>query len=247
MKYRGYAYEVFSEEHLELFHKADELVKKAFWKDSQNRLVRCHELARAVGRVLRLKWVDGKYATCEHSWLKLNERTIIDVYTPARLPVVQLIDLHGLFPEKDSYKEADELRKDIRWGVVEKLEDIFTDQEPWKSRKNSIAIDFDGVMHGGHWAGMAEVTAGPQPGVLKTVLDYIDNELDVVVLTCRALSLEGKKTVQEWLKKHGFPELEVTATKPHSLLYIDDRSFVYDGKKLPTAREARNFRPWNKR
>jgi hypothetical protein len=119
--------------------------------------------------------------------------------------------------------------------------------EPWLLRKSSIAIDFDGVMHAGPWTTKGHVSGTPRPGLLEAVKGWLAAELDVVIFTCRALSAEGRQAVEKWLEEHGFPALEVTATKPHSLLYIDDRSFVYRGHRFPTAQEARNFRPWNKK
>ena len=64
--------------------------------------VRCHEVARAVGRILGLPVVDGVCGAVQHSWLTIqahrdpDERTfILDVYAVGRLPPVQLVDTFG--------------------------------------------------------------------------------------------------------------------------------------------------------
>lgn len=64
--------------------------------------IRCHEMARAAGRVLGLEVVDGVCGAVQHSWLTLKahqdetEREfILDVYAVGRLPPVQLVDTFG--------------------------------------------------------------------------------------------------------------------------------------------------------
>lgn len=100
-------------------------VTKAF---PQFRHVRCHELARAVGSLLKLPVVDG-IALCsnglvEHSWL-LTRRgprsNILDVYCVDRLPMVQLVDT-PTFPLMSLYQAATlQLRVPVNKGVVKML------------------------------------------------------------------------------------------------------------------------------
>lgn len=56
--------------------------------------VRCHELARAVGTLLKLPVQDGLYRAVSHSWLLTSGGHILDVYCIGRLPQVQLVDPH---------------------------------------------------------------------------------------------------------------------------------------------------------
>lgn len=67
--------------------------------------LRCHEITRAVHRVLlapesRVVVIDGSLWAQNHSWLQLTElkephrRAYLDVYTPGRVPQVQLLDVH---------------------------------------------------------------------------------------------------------------------------------------------------------
>lgn len=97
---------------VELFERAVKLVE-ALPEPADVDSIRCHELARAVQIEL---WphgtttvVDGKFGSVEHSWLELGTgagaqatysrgepyqraRIILDVYSVARTPMVQLVD-----------------------------------------------------------------------------------------------------------------------------------------------------------
>lgn len=86
--------------------------------------LRCHELARAIGRVLKLKHVDGKYGNVEHTWLELREWGILDVYCPGRVPQVQLVDAPWMLPESKVYIPGP-VRDDIREALVDVLAERF--------------------------------------------------------------------------------------------------------------------------
>jgi hypothetical protein len=135
---KGYAAtDVFTARELQLLEKATKLVA-AVSDDTAyvaaGELIRCHELARAVGDVLHLPVVDGKFGSVEHSWLLTTlpnsaKRTagfvprpsILDVYSVGRLPMVQLVDnVHWGLTAHKAYVEG-EFRKDINTGVVERL------------------------------------------------------------------------------------------------------------------------------
>jgi hypothetical protein len=98
--------------------------------------LRCHELARAVGKILDLPTQDGKYGTVEHSWLwtgpvpqdfaariaKHGHRNIapniLDVYAVGQLPQVQLIDVqHVGLTHRTTYVSGLE-REDVDEHVV---------------------------------------------------------------------------------------------------------------------------------
>lgn len=100
---RGYsAAEIFSEEERDLLRRATEMV----YSLEESPSLRCHELARAVGRVLKLQHQDGYYGFVDHTWLwttrfvpnALNAHTrldfpnILDVYSVGSLPMVRLVD-----------------------------------------------------------------------------------------------------------------------------------------------------------
>lgn len=129
----------------QIFH----VVAQAIWCDAVDIVarvsdrwgneVRCHELARAAMTALQalnqsklneanatLGIVDGKLGAIEHTWITYTcndatapRRFILDVYTPGRLPQVQLIDGEH-FVISRGY-EPGEARKDIDVELFAKL------------------------------------------------------------------------------------------------------------------------------
>lgn len=94
--------EVFEPHELTVLKRATELVANV---DDEHFtfVIRCHELARAVGRILLLPHEDGKYTVLperrggvDHSWLLVARESrreapsILDVYAVGQLPMVQL-------------------------------------------------------------------------------------------------------------------------------------------------------------
>lgn len=136
---RNYSREViFSKDELRLLESAIDLLERVpngVFKNHGDTgdLLRCHELARAFGRVLGLKVQDGKVGPIEHSWLwtkdpayallvPIKEPTlgshnfalranILDVYAPGKLPQVQLI--HSAPEVAPDYIPSPEPRDDI--------------------------------------------------------------------------------------------------------------------------------------
>jgi ribonucleotide monophosphatase NagD (HAD superfamily) len=96
--------------------------------------------------------------------------------------------------------------------------------------KKPIAFDLDGVLHS-YTSGYTET--GPEdppvPGALEMVRGVLARGYKVVVMTSRADNPEAKARVEAWLAKWGFPELEVTNTKIHADLYVDDNGFRFEG------------------
>jgi len=123
---KGYSEtEVFSPEEKRYFAEAKKLVRHLPARDSQDRWVRCHEVARVVGAVLGLEVCDGHYGMCEHSWLWLSPLTplssppnILDPYVVGRLPSVQIVRSSTSCPYE--YRRGDK-RRDIRPSVLEEL------------------------------------------------------------------------------------------------------------------------------
>lgn len=98
--------------------RAQELVARV--SDAWGNELRCHELARALRRVLgdtMLTVVDGHCGLVEHSWLLFSDGSILDAYVPGRLPSVQIIDsIVGT-----TYRPGLP-RRDVRQSIVDKLE-----------------------------------------------------------------------------------------------------------------------------
>jgi len=100
---RGYSEtSVFSAQDLRLLQRTEEIVAR-FPESGPEGPLRCHEVARAVGRILGLEVQDGQYGFADHSWLwtspmstaRIIGRTgfpnILDPYCVGSLPVVRLV------------------------------------------------------------------------------------------------------------------------------------------------------------
>jgi hypothetical protein len=99
-------------------------------------LLRCHELARAVGRVLGLPFQDGQYGFVDHTWLwtaplqkerseskfRIGFPNILDVYSVGQVPMVRLVDcsVTALPHVGWAYRPTDE-RDDVDLEMVEIL------------------------------------------------------------------------------------------------------------------------------
>lgn len=98
--------------------------------------LRCHELARAVGRMLELQHQDGYYGFVDHTWLwttrfgpnALNNYTrlgfpnILDVYCVGSLPMVRLVDgKHTALPHVGWAYRPGKPRDDITHDRVDDL------------------------------------------------------------------------------------------------------------------------------
>lgn len=127
----GYAAtEVFKDQEVILWRKATALIERSP-DPFLGAQVRCHELARAVGRVLGLEHQDGRFGFVEHTWLwtrPLNDDAhappwvlprILDVYVPGAMPQVQLIDTASGLPPR--YYLSNVFDVQIREDVVEAL------------------------------------------------------------------------------------------------------------------------------
>jgi hypothetical protein len=98
---------------------------------AEGSLIRCHELARAVGDWLELDVIDGKFCHVDHSWLLVEDRSpreshlILDVYAVAQLPQVQLVNLSWHVHEFQQCYIKGAPRKDIDRKLVQKMVDFF--------------------------------------------------------------------------------------------------------------------------
>jgi hypothetical protein len=116
---------VFTRAELIDFEAATRLVARLPERDSKDRLIRCHEVVRALKGILPSPlgtWFlqDGHYRTVNHTWLMNNQGHILDLYSVARFPMVQLLDADIHFHRNDLFRPGP-VRKDIRHGVVQAL------------------------------------------------------------------------------------------------------------------------------
>jgi hypothetical protein len=127
---KGYSEkEIFTRAELDVLARASHLVAKIDVEDFET-TIRCHELARAVGRLLGLRHEDGVYSAnasdggVDHSWLLVPNSwggcSILDVYAVGRLPQVQLVYCGVTVPHHQCFLARAE-RDDIDVEVMNKL------------------------------------------------------------------------------------------------------------------------------
>lgn len=88
----GYMEQELSQSAVKYLRAAETLVARAPAK-TRDGWVRCHELTRAVGMIIGLSWIDGRFGIVEHSWLELAGGLVLDVYAVGSLPQVQICDV----------------------------------------------------------------------------------------------------------------------------------------------------------
>jgi hypothetical protein len=90
----------------------------------------------------------------------------------------------------------------------------------------TIAIDFDGVL--AQATEFDENTAGePIEGAIDALHMLVDRGYDVVILSSRASTPQGKNLIMDWLDRYGAPSVRVTAVKVPAELYLDDRAVQF--------------------
>ena len=108
-----------------------------------------------------------------------------------------------------------------------------------KDSKN-LAIDFDGVIHDfskGYYDGTCygDPIKGSLEAIKKLSIDY-----NIIIFTAKAKPSRplvngktGTELVQEWLEKHNVMQYvtEITAEKPRSQIYIDDKGYHFQNWK----------------
>lgn len=109
-----------------------------------------------------------------------------------------------------------------------------------KDEKNTLAIDFDGVIHN-HNLGFYDGTCYGEPieGSLVSI-KYLASIYNIVLFSCKANPdrplIKGKTGIElmwEWLDKHGFKQYikDITFTKPNAKFYIDDKAIPFNNWK----------------
>lgn len=103
----------------------------------------------------------------------------------------------------------------------------------------TVALDFDVPIHSyvSGWTGPTP-TDPPTPGALEMVRRLLDSHVNVVIYSTRAETPEGTAAMIDWLARHGFPPVPVTAGKPLAVAYIDDRAVPFTGSWDASVRAA---------
>lgn len=110
--------------------------------------------------------------------------------------------------------------------------------------KKSVAVDFDGVIHGYSegWKD-GEVYDEPVEGSIEA-LEELSTMFNIYIFTVR----KNKEVVKNYIQKYS-PNLKfkVTNKKPHAEMYIDDRAINFSGDWKDTMNQVKNFQTWLKK
>lgn len=126
------------------------------------------------------------------------------------------------------------------------------------SKRQTICVDFDGVIHSyeSRWVNAHTIPDAPVDGAIEWLIDMLA-EFDVYILSTRCKTWRGRWAMTRWLRKHsgslwnecmlgrGIEDVKLTYEKVPALLYVDDRGWHFTGT-FPTTDEIREFKPWNK-
>ena len=118
-----------------------------------------------------------------------------------------------------------------------------------KEYKSTICLDFDGVINSySKWFGDDCI---PDP-IVKGAKEFINEakrEYKVCIFTTRAKTENGKVAVKKYLESNGVDtqDMEITATKPPAIVYIDDRAICFTGTFDGLLEKIKSFKPWNRK
>jgi len=115
-------------------------------------------------------------------------------------------------------------------------------------RKQTVMIDFDGVIHSytTPWEAPEIIPDPPTLGAQEAVAK-LRERFQVVVYSTRALQ-GGLYAMDAWLDKHGIEVDDITGTKRPGVVYVDDRGFRFNGDWDEVLKFADgDMLPWNKK
>jgi hypothetical protein len=104
-------------------------------------------------------------------------------------------------------------------------------------QSNTIAIDFDGVIHNAAKGWHDGTCYGdPLPGAIEAI-KALSKTYNIVIFTAKAKpdrplvnNKTGVELVKEWFEKHNLLNyiLDITSEKPRAELYIDDNGYRFE-------------------
>lgn len=113
------------------------------------------------------------------------------------------------------------------------------------AHRQTILLDFDGVLHSYNGWNGGRLNETPLPFARKACW-LLAKTYRLVCFTTRATRPEQKLLVEEWLRRHGFPLMPVTATKEPAHLMIDDRALTFTSWSDAFLQQVQTFRThWN--
>lgn len=117
------------------------------------------------------------------------------------------------------------------------------------SKRYTVAVDFDGVLHSytSPWFAADVIPDPPVPGAIEW-LRQISERFEVVIHTTRGDTSDSRAAIRKWLSHYGWEgaaSVRITNEKVPALVYLDDRAIRFTGT-FPTADEVYKAKPWNK-
>ena len=110
--------------------------------------------------------------------------------------------------------------------------------------RQTLAIDFDGVINDYSNGWSKDIDSKPVKGI-KEAIDEIIKKYKVVIVSHRCKKPEDKEKIKEWLKKYNIKYDDLTNEMPHvSSAYIDDRAIQFQGNVELLLREIEAIEPW---
>lgn len=114
--------------------------------------------------------------------------------------------------------------------------------------KKTIVFDFDGVIHSytSGWQGAATIPDPPTPGIIEALQEICEAGYEIVIVSSRCATEEGKAAIQDYLTKHHMHQYvsRICTEKPPAIVYIDDRAICFDGNASNLLEQIQTFRPW---
>ena len=153
-----------------------------------------------------------------------------------------------------------EIQKRCKKLTDDQLEDVLQflieleGKKELASGKLNVGVDFDGTLcyQPDKWEGDLVIKGKPIAGSLQFLENLCrDDEIKVYILSSRCKNKRFKNVFFEWLSRYNFDEdlakkISVVQAKPPLHIYIDDRSYCFNGKNYPTVKEIKEFLPWYK-
>ena len=100
----------------------------------------------------------------------------------------------------------------------------------YKIKNNTIAIDFDGVIHkySKGWRGLYNVYDPPNDGAIESIKKLKERGYRLVIFSSRPV-----EPINKWLEKYELESYfdEVTNTKTPARVYIDDKAYHFESCK----------------
>lgn len=114
--------------------------------------------------------------------------------------------------------------------------------------KQTVVFDFDGVIHSytSGWKGIDVIPDPLVPGIKEAIFNIRSAGYEVIVVSTRCASPEGRVALFQYLNRHGIEVDGICKEKPPAIVYIDDRAICFDGDSASLLAKIQQFQPWYK-